>query len=868
MSTTMPIPAALIARDQWVTWCWEGEPNPGTGKRNKVLKNPRTGYNADSTNPKTWASFDVASRAAIARGHAGVGFVFTADDPLIGIDLDGCRDPETGALAEWAREAIVALDSYTEVSPSLTGVKVFVEGDIPKNLKVQHAHGEGTGIEFYRTERYFTVTGMRLPETPAEVRSVNGTLTRLYGHYVERQDDLRRQRREQHVAKRRREAERQPQPIAVPSSLRDRTEAALVRLGTYRVDDYNHWIGVGAALRGSGVAGACELWDDWSRTSARWEEGTCAAKWDALPNDPDGLTTLEKMAHLDDPPDRPPSLVISDGVAYCPQCERKVAKSKWEGWFCGCQRPVLRWPDSAYRPVEQAQTVAPVPTVARSTLVHASRLGAAVEKITWLIPGILGLNALSELFAPGGSGKSLVALDQALCVAQHAPVVYVAAEAAGEQEERVVAWCAHHGLDVGQLYFWPRPLMLKDPASVDAFLAEVLPIRPALIVLDPLAACMEGLEESSTGDMTVAVGALNRIREATGAAVNVVHHTGWTETHERGSSVLRNACRVVVKLSADDTGLITLTCEKANSGKAFEARYFRLVESGPSVTPIPASKATMRNAALTVRHIAILEALSLAQHRAGAIFTQILDTTEQSKSTLNKSLHRLIERGLIAVDGRIYTLTDAGRHELAATTTVTKFASSPAREAGELAVNWHVSYQPGEADSPHQGAEFTPSSPVVHSEFADQGEQGQLPVNWPAAHPRTEGRLPLPNAEFTEFTRACELVHSPVANSGVPEFTEHSASQCASSPEFTTSSPAGSPSQFTSSPSPRFWKRGQGELAKSNGDEPLPDEPPPGWQISQAPRTGRWWATNGKGLGEYHRTRESALAWAWTNTTA
>jgi predicted transcriptional regulator len=266
-------------------------------------------------------------------------------------------------------------------------------------------------------------------------------------------------------------------------------------------------------------------------------------------------------------------------------------------------------------------------------------------------------------------------------------------------------------------------------------------------------------------------------------------------------------------------------------------------------------------------HIAILEALSLAQHRAGATFTQILDTTEQSKSTLNKSLHRLIERGLIAVDGRTYTLTDAGRHELAATTTVTEFASSPAREAGELAVNWHVSYHPGEADSPHQGAEFTPSSPVVHSEFADLGERGELPVNWPAADPHTEGRLPLPNAEFTEFTRDCELVHSPVANSGVPEFTEHLASQCASSPEFTISSPTGSPSQFTSSPSPRFWKRGQGELAKNNGDEPLPDEPPPGWQISQAPRTGRRWATNGKGLGEYHRTRESALAWAWTNTT-
>lgn len=869
MTITTPIPAALIARDQWVTWCWEGEPNPATGKRTKVLKNPRTGHNADSTNPQTWSSFDIAVRAAQARGHSGVGFVFTDADPFVGIDLDGCRDPETGALAAWAREAITALDSYAEVSPSLTGIKVFVAGDIPKNLKVQHAHGEGTGVEFYRTARYFTVTGMHLPESPTEVCHVNGTLTHLYERYVERQEELRRQRREQRLAERHQEGERQPRPVALQSSLHDRVVRALAHLGAYRADDYNHWIGVGAALRGAAVAGACDLWDDWSRTSARWQEGACAAKWDALPTDPDGLTTLEKMAQLDDPPDPPPPLVIVDGVAYCPQCERKVGRSKWDGWFCGCQRPALRWPDSAYRPVVKpsapAQMAAPAPAAARGTLVHASNLGATVEKITWLISGVLGLNALSELFAPGGSGKSFVALDQALCVAQQAPVVYVAAEAAGEQEERVAAWCAHHGLGVGQLFFWPRPITLKDPASVDAFLAEVLPIRPALIVLDPLAACMEGLEESITGDMTVAVGALNRMREATGAAVNVVHHTGWTETHERGSSVLRNACRVVVKLSTDDTGLMTLTCEKANNGKAFEARYFRLVEAGPSVTPIPASKATTRNAALTVKHIAILEALSLAQHSDGASFTQILDYTEQGKSTLHKGINRLLERGLIARERQTYTLTDTGRHELATAATATEFASSLAPQAGELAVNWYVSYQIEKPDRPHQGAEFTPSSPAVHPKFADGSEPADLQVNWPAGAPSSERDLPLSDAEFTEFTVDCAPVHSCAADSAAGEFTAHSASQCASSPEFAASSPTGSPAQFTSSPSPRFLKRGQGERTNREPSDGTQAELPPGWQISQALAAGRWWVTNGKGLGEYHRTRESALAWAWAN---
>jgi DNA-binding MarR family transcriptional regulator len=412
----------------------------------------------------------------------------------------------------------------------------------------------------------------------------------------------------------------------------------------------------------------------------------------------------------------------------------------------------MAWPLAAWRGPAQlgddSQTADEhaVPIPPARTLIHASRIGEAVERITWLIPGLLGLNAISQLFAPGGSGKSLVALDQALCVAQVAPVVYVAAEAAGEQEERVAAWCAHHGLPVGQLYFWPRPIALKDQASVDAFLAEVRAVRPALIVIDPLASCMVGLEESSTGDMQLAVSALNTIRQATGAAINVVHHTGWTTEHERGSSVLRNACRVVIKLTSDDSGLMTLSCEKANNGRPFEARYFRLVEAGPSVTPIPASKLTTRNAALTVKHIAILEALSLAQHRDGASFTQILDYSEQGKSTLHKGINRLLERGLIARERQIYSLTDEGRHELATAAQATEFAGSPAEFTGELRVNWAVTVE------------------------------------------RSEGGLARQDAEFTEFTAQEAPVHPEAAATGATQFTLNTASECARSPQFTASS--------------------------------------------------------------------------------
>ncbi len=53
------------------------------------------------------------------------------DDPIIGIDLDDCRIPETGKTREWATDIIDWLDSLTEISPSETGYHVLVEGSLP-----------------------------------------------------------------------------------------------------------------------------------------------------------------------------------------------------------------------------------------------------------------------------------------------------------------------------------------------------------------------------------------------------------------------------------------------------------------------------------------------------------------------------------------------------------------------------------------------------------------------------------------------------------------------------------------------------------------------------------------------------------------
>ena len=106
----------------------------------------------------------------------GIGFVFPAERTMFGIDLDGCRDPETKRVADWAREIILYLNSYSEVSPSLTGVKVYCLGKLPfdSGKKVAVATEKITdkepGIEAYDHGRYFAVTGMTLQGMPVELQ--------------------------------------------------------------------------------------------------------------------------------------------------------------------------------------------------------------------------------------------------------------------------------------------------------------------------------------------------------------------------------------------------------------------------------------------------------------------------------------------------------------------------------------------------------------------------------------------------------------------------------------------------------------------------------------------------------------------------
>lgn len=171
MITVDGIPAELRQRRQWVCWRYEQR----GGESTKVPYRADGAGKAKSDDPATWATFEEARDASEARKHNGVGYMFSQDDPYTGVDLDHCRHPVTGAVTPEAIDIMAALDSYTEISPSGTGLHIIVRGKLPPGRRRAGA------VEMYDGGRYFCVTGNHLEGAAATIEERSEELTGLHG---------------------------------------------------------------------------------------------------------------------------------------------------------------------------------------------------------------------------------------------------------------------------------------------------------------------------------------------------------------------------------------------------------------------------------------------------------------------------------------------------------------------------------------------------------------------------------------------------------------------------------------------------------------------------------------------------------------
>ena len=163
------IPDELKRTPQWVTWRLEPKGDGWTKVPYQV-----NGQHARVDSAETWTTFDAALAAYRSGDADGVGFVFSADDPYVGIDLDHIDSPELKTSAE---SFLRLLNSYTELSPSGTGYRVIARGTLPEGRR------RSGNVEMYDRGRYFTVTGHRVEHSPATPEPREALIEALYAKY-------------------------------------------------------------------------------------------------------------------------------------------------------------------------------------------------------------------------------------------------------------------------------------------------------------------------------------------------------------------------------------------------------------------------------------------------------------------------------------------------------------------------------------------------------------------------------------------------------------------------------------------------------------------------------------------------------------
>lgn len=176
------IPAALRDAPRWAPWAavWDEQ----RGKYDKVPRQPAAPqYGLSTVRPERWATFDAAAQAyqRDPQALAGLGYCMTGPHGLVGIDLDNCLEAD-GTPAAWAAEIVAQMASYTEVSPSGRGLRIFVLGAIDADWT-----NPDQGLEVYggNEPRFLTVTGHRLDDAPADVRPADpAALAALAARYA------------------------------------------------------------------------------------------------------------------------------------------------------------------------------------------------------------------------------------------------------------------------------------------------------------------------------------------------------------------------------------------------------------------------------------------------------------------------------------------------------------------------------------------------------------------------------------------------------------------------------------------------------------------------------------------------------------
>src|SRR5262249_44942192 len=157
LSKLPPALSYLRAQPVWLCWRWFWNGNKWT-KPPYCADNPER-Y-AATNNPETWGTHEQAVKQVLDGKADGIGFALK-DSNIGAVDLDHCRDPETGVIESWAEEYVKRFPgAYVEYTVSGEGLRIIGLSAV-ENRATKHKlpHGNGAAIEFFsRSTHYLTLS--------------------------------------------------------------------------------------------------------------------------------------------------------------------------------------------------------------------------------------------------------------------------------------------------------------------------------------------------------------------------------------------------------------------------------------------------------------------------------------------------------------------------------------------------------------------------------------------------------------------------------------------------------------------------------------------------------------------------------------
>jgi hypothetical protein len=534
---SLQAPAALRELKQWLIWKFE--PNPKPGK--KDLKVP---YYAKSGTKRGWmpgvrskkvgqgstdelpllVTFDEALAAAQERGMTGIGLAMVPGQPVTALDFDHCV---ADGVIDPAVEALI-VGTYSEISPSGTGVRAFVLGDLGDRSDA-HPEDGAFGFETYTTSRFVTFTGdvTEIAELTGSENTVAepsqlllDTCEKRFGPRVIRQ-------------------------ISVGKSDKERvglTDAQIAEvLKWVAVGDHNRWMAVGMAIHHETEGEGEWLWDEWSQLGADYEgPDEIRYKWSTIGN----YTGNEKTFW---------SVLREAQAQGCPVDVDTASPDEFE--------------DLGEDPK--------APKGSEFNIRSHSDFAKQVRSVSWIIKQFLPQASLGVLFGESGSGKSFLAYDLSAAVSRgiewngrkvtQGRVLYIVAEGVAGFVNRIEAYCHQQAIspeDINVDVISDVTPNLLDQDQVSRLIKAISAQEPySLIVVDTFAQVTPGANENSGEDMGKALAECRRIHRASGAMVLLVHHSGKDASKgARGWSGLRAAADVELEvLRSDEVRSVSVT---------------------------------------------------------------------------------------------------------------------------------------------------------------------------------------------------------------------------------------------------------------------------------------------------------------------